>query len=113
MARPKKVFCVFLPSAGLGELTKLLKDAGFAVSTAHSFPSALQWLRTEAPDAILLDEKFAILDGMSSADIIRGILPNALVVFVDANDPNLPAVVQSMRDSLRSRQANGTGASGH
>jgi CheY-like chemotaxis protein len=112
MARPKKVFCVFLPSAGVGELTKLLKDAGFAVSTAHSFPSALQWLHTEGPDAILLDENFAILDGLSSADIIRGILPDPLVVFVDANDPKLPGVVQSLSDSLRNRQANGTGTSG-
>jgi DNA-binding response OmpR family regulator len=104
--------CAFLPTAGLGVLTKLLKVAGYSVITATSFPSALRWLHTEAPDAILLDEKFAILDGLSSADIIREILPNAVVILVNANDPNLSAVVQSLSDRLGKRQMNGAGGSG-
>ncbi len=95
----------------MGELTKLLKEAGFRVITAHNVPSALHWLHTEAPDAILLDEKFTTLDGLSSAAIIKGILPNAVVILANANDPNLAEVVQSLSDMLGSRQVDGAGAS--
>ncbi len=91
-------------------LTKLLKEAGFTVVTAQSLPSALQWLHTEAPDAILLDQKFTVLNGLSSGEIIKEILPDAVVILVDPNAPNLSGLVQSVIDRLANQQANGAGA---
>ncbi len=69
----KNVLCVFLRSPALDELTKLLKEAAFTVITAHSFSSAVQWLHTERPDVILLDETFTIFDGLPSTEIIKEI----------------------------------------
>ncbi len=112
MARRKKILCAFPPSRDFSELAKLLKQAGFSVVTAHSFHSALQWLRTEAPDAVLVDDAFSTVDGLSSADIISAILPHALVVFLGADGPKSPAIVQTLTRRLGSRQVHRADASG-
>ncbi len=108
MAEWKNVLCVFLRSPALDELTKLLKEAAFTVITAHSFSSAVQWLHTEVPDVILLDEKFTLVEGLSSTDIIKEMLPNAIVGLVDIGNANLPAIVQAVKDTFT--QANDKGA---
>ncbi len=105
MARRKKILCVFSPSPAVGELAKLLKEAGFSVVTAHSFRSALLGLYSENPDGVLLDRKFAILDGLSSVGIIEGVLPRAVVIVLSTNDPNIPNVLQTLMDKLRRADA--------
>ncbi len=104
----KKILCVFLPSPGVGTVAKLLKEAGFSVATAQNFRSALQGLYSDSPDAVLLDKKFTILDGLPSADIIQGILPQAIVKIVNLNDANFPQLVELLKDKLRP-QANAAG----
>ncbi len=96
---------MFASSPGLGELTKLLKSAGFTVMTAQNFASAVQLMRPEDPDAVLLDADFAVLDGVPTVEIVKAILPDALVVFVNPNDPNLQTVAQSISDKLAGREA--------
>jgi DNA-binding response OmpR family regulator len=110
MAKRKKILCIFLPSPAAGELAKSLKQSGFTVLTAHNFHSALQGLYSESPDAVLLDRRFAILDGLSSAAIIEGILPHAVVLLVNANDPNLPEIIETLNKKFG--KANEAGASG-
>ena len=111
MARRKKVLCVSPSSPPVDELAKLLKEAGFAVLTARSFRSAIVILRPEKPDAILLDENYSLVDGLWSLDIIKSILPAALVILVNFNNGDFTPLVQAVAEKLGGVEARGASGS--
>ncbi|HXZ85443.1 MAG TPA: response regulator [Myxococcota bacterium] len=86
-------------------LADLLLAQGFQVATAASGPEALEWLRKERVDLVLLD---VVMPGMSGYDVCReirraedmGYLPVVLVTALDPEEERLRGLEAGADDFL-------------
>ena len=71
-------------------LADILEEKGYGVTAVHSGEEALDKVRNEKPDVILLDIKLPGMDGNKTCREIKKILPTVKVVvytgYVDAVD---------------------------
>mgnify|MGYP005844607633 CR=1 FL=1 len=77
-------------------LTHLLREQGFEVATAEDGEGALEQLKQEAPQVVLLDLKMPRLDGMKTLEQIKGIDPEVPVIVITAYG-DVPSAVQAMK----------------
>lgn len=77
-------------------LTHLLREQGFEVATAEDGEGALEQLKQEAPQVVLLDLKMPRLDGMKALEQIKGIDPEVPVIVITAYG-DVPSAVQAMK----------------
>jgi len=89
MSAPGRVLVVDDTAVNLKLLADLLSAKGYAVVTATSGPEALDRIKTEAPDLVLLD---VMMPGMSGYEVCRKLREDAAtamlpVVMVTALDP--------------------------
>lgn len=87
--QPKQTVCVVDDNADIREIYGLkFQHEGFAVVLAKDGEEALQVIRRERPDVILLDIQMPILDGIGVLEILKS----------DADLSKIPVVVLSNID---------------
>ena len=62
----------------------ILRHNGYAVTTAHSGPEAIERVRERPFDIIFMDIKMPVMDGVETYRKIEKIRPEALVVMITA-----------------------------
>ncbi|MBI4574027.1 MAG: sigma-54-dependent Fis family transcriptional regulator [candidate division NC10 bacterium] len=77
-------------------LSKLLEDAGYAVSTAADGQEALDAAAKQPPDLVLMDVRMPRLDGMTALERLRQNDPHLPVIMITAYG-QVPDAVQAMK----------------
>jgi two-component system, NtrC family, response regulator AtoC len=77
-------------------LAHLLRERGFEVLTAEDGEEALERVKREAPQVVLLDLKIPRLDGMQVLEKIRAIDSEVPVIVITAYG-DIPSAVKAMK----------------
>jgi DNA-binding response OmpR family regulator len=74
-------------------LSATLDQAGYATRTAASAADALQAIRSQRPDLVLLDIGLPDMDGLETLRSLRAVAPKLPVIFVTARRRELDEIV--------------------
>jgi DNA-binding response OmpR family regulator len=98
---PKRLILVIEDNLSVQEiLSRQLVKAGYSVHVADRGGKALEWLKTNKPDLVLLDVMLPEMDGFEiCANIRKSHPPNILPIIM------LSALGQDVRDRIKGLQA--------
>ena len=65
---------------------QFLKEKGYHINPCTNGPDALELIRKQAYDVVLLDENMPGMDGLSVLSEIKQILPNLVVIMITKNE---------------------------
>jgi class 3 adenylate cyclase/CheY-like chemotaxis protein len=105
MERPWKILVVDDTPQNIKVLDAILSPRGYRVVTARSGPEALQKVRDEAPDLVLLDILMPGMSGYEVAQRLRGdpvthVLPIVMVTALGAQEEKVKAIEAGADDFL-------------
>ncbi|HOV87629.1 MAG TPA: response regulator, partial [Syntrophobacteraceae bacterium] len=80
----------------LNSLRGVLQDEGYLVSTAASGEEALEEVRKELPDLVILDIWMPRMDGLDVLEAMKGLAPSLPVIIISGH-ANIETAVKATR----------------
>ena len=84
MGKTVKVLVVDDDRRMVKTICDILKAKGFAAAPAFTGEEAVEMIRTEKPDCVLMDVKMPGIDGVEALRMMKEILPDLPVVLMSA-----------------------------
>src|SRR4030095_9114466 len=105
MIRPSKILIVDDEPFNVDYLEQELEDLGYTTVSARNGEEALEHVRAQAPDLILLDVMMAIMDGLSVCDVMKGndetrMIPIVIMTALDGFDDRIKGIEAGADDFL-------------